>query len=260
MKKTLLATATLSILIASGMANAAFTDADGSGGWSESLEFNGTITNTNPMWKYKIPAAAEQAANTFNIKRDQGVIEGNNTNFNFTDKNFTVLEGVMKDLAPKSGLGLTPIIVFGEVGKTIVWDTSNQSMSKPTNISIGVRKEISQIGQLSFKLQGQAATQAVYKGAIWPDNIGYSNVSKAANLLMSQPYYNKTYSKYPSRDDGGPQVAGVGHSSTFPLIGSVYTDMSSALIVDAFAFKLSVPTAFIPDKWTATLPISITVK
>lgn len=263
----LVSTFAMSALLVSGVANA-YTDADASGNWSGNLDFNGTITNTSPAWKYQIPDTAVQGAKNWDVERISGSVDGSNTIFSF-NKDLTVLEGVMKAPTPVGGSGLQPQVTFGESGKTVVWDTSNPSLSTPVAIELTAKDGTdgtTAVGKLKFNLVGQAATQAVVLQA---DGSGLSarssvfvTVPKAYALLKSQPYYASTYDETVG-SWGANATAGEGMAATENLSGakgSSWTKMSAAIVADASDFKLVTNSTAIPQSWNATLPITISVK
>lgn len=86
MKKTLLALATTSALMVSGSALAAFVEATegGAAGAGAKLEITGTITNTNPKWRWQIPGATQTAVENVELKMISGVGEGTSTSWNIT--------------------------------------------------------------------------------------------------------------------------------------------------------------------------------
>lgn len=261
MKKSVLAAATLSLLAVSGMANAAFTDADASGNWTGNLEFNGTITNTTPIWKYQIPEATLAATKDWDAERYSGTVDGSQMRYSF-DKNITVLEGVMKWPAATGGPGLQPVVTFGAPDTGYVWYTSNKygdynkwSLGIPVTVEAQVEGKAA--GTLLMLLHPEVASQFHDTGN--PNKYAdrsYKESPDAFILLKSQPYYAVAYGHITSTASAEGAVA----QSTLSFHSPYIANVSSAFVVKASGFKLTFPTASIPDAWTATLPISITVQ
>lgn len=256
MKKRILAVVTTFTLVASGASGATYTDADASGTWTSALVFNGTITNTKPVWRYKITDEAITGATDWDLDLTSGIpsSEGN-TEFK-TTKAFRILEGVMKNPSDYGGVGMQPVIVFGEPGKEKVWDTSS-SLPQPILLQLTAKNGATPVGVLRVVLVGQAAMQFFDAEAPCPGTTGrgdtWQKVPDAIALLKTQPYYNSTYNQYkPVHDSHG--------DTTEALSDRRLEKVSAALVATAKNIELSVPTASIPDSWSATLPISITVK
>lgn len=262
MKKSVLAVTTLTVMVVSGMANAAFTDTDASGNWTGNLEFSGTITNTTPVWTYQIPDATVVAAKDWEVERQRGTVSGTNTSFSFA-KNITVLEGVMKEPVPSARPGLQPVITFGNQGSEYRWDTSVKRGTGVTKLSVTAKASgnhvIGVTGQLQMTLSTEFAAQAEInlsgpKVDAWFTPASY-NGSDAYALLKSQPYYDQLYNGIALIDDST-------RANSSEILGKYdqgVTNASAALVVKATEFSLTFPTASIPNAWTATLPISITV-
>ncbi|MGL5236691.1 MAG: hypothetical protein ACRC8O_01445 [Plesiomonas shigelloides] len=257
MKKTILAVATLSVLMASCMANAAYTDADKSGSWSGNLNFNGTISNTGPSWKYQIPDDAVVAAKDWNTERSSAAVSGQESTFSFPDKDFTLLMGVMKAPAVHNGAGMQPVVTFGSGSDALVWDTATETGTiRNFDFHVDVKNNDSNtVGQLVMTVITQSATQAVdaYNGAIASDS-SFNNAVEAFKLLKSQDYYLKSYDKHNVRD--------LSTASSTSMLNDTnsYNTLSAALVAKVNTFELKFPTTAIPETWSATLPISITVK
>ncbi len=247
MKKTMLSSSMLAILLASASSNAAFVDASG-GSFDGNINFGGTIVDVSPIWSFQIPSPTVEAIKGWHsIAQIQGLRNGDNTEFHFTDKPvMTMIQGFMKTSAASGGPGLTPEIKVGQGENELTLDGTKQPFSVTATGQSGAG---STEGKLSFDVQG-------YIGGAYIDDSTpkYFGSKMAQNVLTS------------NRQDIATAYQGIVAAETdFAAANAIFANvdsktLSGAYTVDMRNYKLAFPTNNMPETWTAAVPVTVILK
>lgn len=265
MKKTLLALATTSALMVSGSALAAFVEATegGAAGAGAKLEITGTITNTNPIWKWQIPGATQTAVENVELKMISGVEEATSTSWNITTDEKIILEGYMAAPSPKGGPGLTPVVSIG--GVDMVKCTENSPCELEIEARDASNETATSVGTVAFRMMAAARAAIVELGTGNPRHGYWDGTLKARahELLRKTKGYATLYEpqiQYHNWLVPGDTLASF-DSLGATLSGVVYGKISQSRVYAMGPSKLLIPTDTpAPANWIATLPVTISVK
>ncbi|OCH43070.1 hypothetical protein [Aliivibrio fischeri] len=254
MKKTLLTLSMLGAIAVSGSAMAQFADApvnQGAGAGTK-LTISGMLTNTNPNWMWQIPEDTANRATSIQLKTIEGVVNGTNTEWilpAMADQ--SLLQGYMKTPSATSGAGLTPIIT---VGSTSILTSTPQNYMLTTDIMKADTTSVA--GTLEISLTSSLVAAACYHSTGLCYTTDGSTAIAALNLLKrNQLDYFVTYE--------GIRIGREHDLNNLELLSQTTSDRfaaSGAVDINLRSVKLIVPTASIPNKWTASLPITISMK
>ncbi|MEZ9360454.1 hypothetical protein AB4175_11295 [Vibrio cyclitrophicus] len=240
-------TIAIALMAATASSAYAFTDATG-GAWSGSLDFDGTISNTNPLWEFEVPP-------DMTLYVSEGVEDGENTEFALTALDDAVLfHGNIKSRLPQGGPGMVPDIMFSgvEVSVNTVEGSSEVSITLPANDGEA------DLGEVTLSV----AAGAVFKVMDATDGdvlrMGNENDNPTAGARATERLM-----QVPEVDDNVED--GVATDVDYAAVDSALVE---AMIVDQFHARafvsksavVSFPSANIPTTWSASLPITVTVQ
>lgn len=266
MKKTLLAIVMLPAMFAVGAANAAFVVSPDNN-FNGSLDFNGTITDTAPNWSWEIPAASTALAKDWTAEKIKGIADGENTKFDFVSKgSIPFLQGVMT--APGTNQpGFHPVItVAGTLFEAGTDGMAVQVVASGTKGGTAVAN-----GTFDAKFDIASALAGVWTDV--EDGVTYSNNAYSGTTLGAKAFsylgdaVTKLAAEYPTVDmsavtkfpatDADRLLEGValGQNGT-----SIAKSTTMALSSDLSNMSITFPTASIPDTWTASVPVVVTMK
>lgn len=243
MKKTLLAVSVLSTLFMAGTANAWVTSEDGT--FAGQLDFNGTITDTNPDWMWEVPEDTVTAATGWDALRINAIANGDNSEFHFIAKPaLDLIRGYMKEPAATGGAGLTPVIKVGAGDAVVTLDGTVQAL---TLVAAGLDASDAATadGQMKMNVQGYLG------GAI--ENTYFGAVEVQSIISANQVAFD---TNYPEITAGTSSWADA--EALFPLDTTL--KLSGAYLAKISDYKVSFPTASIPAKWSTVVPVTVTFK
>ena len=240
-----------------------YTDTAG-GSWTGNLDFNGKITNENPIWLFEVPMATQALATDMDKLVIDGMVVGTNTTWNIgAITGLPILTGLLPN-TPR-GAGLTPVITIGEQGSTITADSACESNSlcnvTLTATGADTNNNPTADGTLTLSLeQGLALALTAPTGVRLrnANGVGAPNAAPIAVQLNTDAMARNgvtAYDDLPYNTDLSGGVEGFVH------LTSRYRNINAAVaIVQIGPSVLSFPTALIPATWTASLPIEIVVQ
>ncbi|WP_036790552.1 hypothetical protein [Photobacterium kishitanii] len=247
MKKRLLMVAILTSFSAPSV-HAAVAEAPLHSAGAGELTISGTIVNSKTDWSWEIPAASAAATVDWDVDKREGVIDGNNTVYDFTSKGtITGLNGVMVEPSPKARLGILPVI---EIGGQKLGNVQSVG-SEEYNLKLPVKGDNNTSGFLEMSATiYTAATARGGNNQTFVANNGADN--SARSLLKKQPYYSTTYTS-PHDEPIAPAMWEV-------LTNTSFAQVSAAVSIELEQFKLIFATNSQPSStWAASLPIVVTV-
>ncbi len=264
MKNSLLATAVASTLLLASSAHA----------FTGKIEFTGKLVDKNPYWSIGIPAKSVQDAKGWQSKLADGkAIKGGKTEFSF-NKKMDFVQGTMNKMARLKAKGagypsLTPII--NVAGHTLDFKENEESGSRGLlSFSVPIKGEKYgtklKDGKLNIKLNDGwifasdnsiAIDKNIYKRVTGIKN-GAPLQLKAFEvmkpiilpLFAKAKTYNKKYLEDSYRSYTGYDLL---HDYTGEsYLGAFATELSD--------FKATFDNDAIPEKWTASIPVTISYK
>ncbi len=244
MKKSLLALTVLSTMIISGVARAAWIPGDTAIAGLQ-LDFSGTITSGNSDWAWRIPDNTMAAATNLTLRTDDSTVASEIRSWELADlNNKHLLEGYMVKPTDQVQPGLVPEVSVGSF--TTTGQTGHSGIFSVSNAANHV---------ISGTLTESAATIARHKDG---NSLFSSNaLSQVALLLLQQNYadFNKTYgNRY-----GGNQPDYENFSILRNPAQSVVA-VSGALVLKLTDVSLKMPKDVAMGAWSASLPITISMK
>ncbi len=248
MKKTLLAATVLSALFMAGTASATLVESQ-NGNFTGQLAFNGTITNTNPNWAWGFTDQATQGGKDIQLNTIAGIASGLNTEWVLPAlENIEFFQGYMVAPSPTGGAGLTPIIT---IGTTIISADREQSYNTTFDIMNATTNAV--VGKVDYTFMS-SLSQVMCYGADSCFGPAKGNASPSFNVLTTnQQGYSTNYpSLKPSNQGDYERINGLGDQSASKVSGAVAFTTESV--------KLVITTDSIPDTWSASLPITISMK
>ena len=244
MKKTLLAMTVLSTLFLAGTANAALVEST-DGSFTGKLDFNGTITDTNPVWMWEITDASKAAATGWNSLVINGVVSGSNTTWTFGNKpSIELIRGYMKTPSISGGTGITPVIKVGPTESATTLDGTVQTITLVATGNTAASDAVAP-GTMKLNVQGLlggAHTTGQKFGAV-----------EAQAIAELQDGYATTYPT---------AVGGTGSFSAAEtaLSNQDLTNITGAYLANLSNYELSFPSESVPATWTTTVPVTVTLK
>ncbi|MFS1899769.1 hypothetical protein BCU22_022625 (plasmid) [Vibrio cyclitrophicus] len=256
-KVNILKKSTIAIALMAATAGSAyaFTDATG-GAWSGSLDFDGTISNTNPLWEFEVPPETVILTTDMTQYVSEGVVNGENTEFALTTLDDAVLfHGNIKAVLPQGIPGMVPDIMFSgvEVSVDAVEGSSEVSITLPANDGDADTGTITfSIGSGAAVMTGTASSNI----GVWYNGDDNPVAGAAAHALLMQ---------IPGLGDIYPGGEPVYTTSPYENIDGWIDneDYNNQFHARAFVSKsavVSFPSANIPTTWSASLPITVTVQ
>ncbi|ODS05583.1 hypothetical protein [Vibrio scophthalmi] len=253
MKKILLVLASASALILSASAFATFEDAPKgyAAGASLKVKISGAvIPPAVPTWMWRIPEGANAGLADLDVHTTRGVLgSSNKISYDIEIKNRSILEGYMKIPAAYTGAGLVPVVAIG-----------SSSIAQYIGGKIPAMNGGSQVGELQFLLGVGAATAYLNKNTnkleVTELKCSDQRVSSlAVPVLKKQEGFDITYA-------GATSVCLPSDVRTADnaMVNSSYRMISAARHVELLSLKLIVDDSTRPTAWSATLPITITLK
>ncbi len=255
MKNSLLATAVASTLLLASSAHA----------FTGKIEFTGKLVDKNPYWSIGIPAKSIQDAKGWKSKLTDGkAIKGDKTEFSFK-KDIPFVEGHMTKWLEKKDkqghfvtTGMTPVVTIA--GYQLTWNENKETPShSPKKLSVKVNSQANgtsvKDGKLDFSLTDGFVFIGYMKGDSSLQGVGKNKnqQEKAASNLM--PVLASLTGK-PLGDRSN-----LGSTKALPYnadrhweryLGSFATKLSD--------FKATFDNDAIPEKWTASIPVTISYK
>lgn len=253
MKKTLLAVLVLPVMFVAGAANAAFVESQD--GFTGKLDFNGTIVNKAPNWAWEIPDASVAKAKDWALELQQSNVVGKNNVWNLSHKGpLTALHGYMVTSSASGAPGLTPVIELN--GIKLVGGL--QEMAVKAMGTVGGKAVPD--GSMKLQISSVLGTVMFFSGDNWQvkasDGAWTTTVDAITILQKDASAALNVKHKGVSWHDGGASWK----NSEAYLMGAGYHDVTGQFVAEAGGFQLTFPTAGIPDTWTASLPIVVTMK
>ncbi len=249
MKKTFLAVTMLSALSLSSGANAAFVEGNN---FTGTLDFNGTITNDNPIWKWQIPDTAKTSVDNVSLRVVSGVNNGSKTSWNITNTEQVILEGYMKTLAERGGAGLTPIVIIG--GQNML----TCSIPAPCPVSIvATDNDGATVGSVEFSLSNAGGTALMYQGKTYVNGVHGISTARARELVTKTTGFDEFYSR--------PDIVNLYNQYNMDQLDTFLRNVNHEKITSSRVYTMSRSTLNIPNGtpapavWRATLPITISV-
>lgn len=254
MKKTLLAVLVLPAMFVAGAANAAFIESQD--GFTGKLDFNGTIVNKAPNWAWEIPDASVAKAKDWALELQQSNVVGKNNVWNLSYKGpLTALHGYMVASSANGAPGLTPVIELNGIKLA----GGIQAVALKAEGTKGGKAVPD--GSMKLQVSSVLGSLMVYKNSHKyqvKSNTGSWKTTEAAVEQLQRVGMAALDVKYPDLtwDDNGKDWV---NSDTY-LREADYNDVTGQLVAEVGDFQLIFPTASIPDTWTASLPIVVTMK
>ncbi len=260
MKNSLLATAVASTLLLASSAHA----------FTGKIEFTGKLVDKNPYWSISIPAKSIQDAKGWQSKLTDGkAIKGDKTEFSFK-KNIPFVQGYMnKALEKKTGtngklltVGIEPIVTIA--GHKLNWRENNETGDTPLELSVKIRGQAhgSDIkdGELNFTLSdGFVYFAADRKNSILLVNRGSTPQQQKASALLqltadmlTRVYSQFNYSQQTTIENSSYSASAHNFVNYDAYAGAFMTELSD--------FKATFDNNAIPEKWTASIPVTISYK
>ncbi len=244
MKKTFLATSILSTLLMAGSANAAMLTV-ANGNFSGQLDFSGTITDTTPIWMWKIPEATKNAATGWIVDVRNGVAVDSNTTWTFPSKPaLNLIQGFMKYPISEGAIGVTPLIKVGPIDSATTLDGTLQTITLVAN-----GKDISDgdvaAGEMALKVQG-------FLGGIYNNGQKFGAV-EAQTVIANQDNFS---TNYPTLVNG----TGSFSEAETEFTKTENKNLSGGYLVRISDYSLTFPTNSIPTTWNTIIPVTVTMK
>ncbi|PSU87405.1 fimbrial protein [Photobacterium kishitanii] len=244
MKKTLLAVSVLSTLFMAGAVNAAMVEGS-NGSFSGQLDFNGTITDTTPIWMWEIPEASKNAATGWTVDVREGVVADSNTTWTFPDKSaLDLIQGFMKFPIAEGGAGITPLIKVGPTDSATILDGTLQTITLVAN-----GKDTSDVdvaaGAMELKVQG-------FLGGVYGSGQKFG-AAETQTVVAKQVNFS---TNYPTLIDG----TGSFSEAETEFTKEANKTLSGAYLVKISDYSLTFPTASIPATWNTIVPVTVTMK
>lgn len=243
MKKTLLAVSVFSTLFMAGTANAWVTSEDGS--FAGQLDFNGTITETNPVWSWEVPEESVTAATGWDALLSNGISNGDNTEFHFKTKPvLDLIHGFMTEPSSTGSTGMTPVIKVGTGDTAVTLDGTKQALTLVT-AGLDASSAATLDGQMIMNVQGYLG------GAI--DNTFFGAIEAQRILSGNQVDFDTNYPGITAATGSWADAEAV-----FPLETSL--KVSGAYLAKISDYKVSFPNTAVPATWTTVVPVTVTFK
>ncbi|OCH43069.1 hypothetical protein [Aliivibrio fischeri] len=249
MKKTLLAATILSTLLMSGAASAAFVESPT--GFNGQLNFNGTITNTNPVWSWEIPAQSVTDATGWDALVLNGVVNGTNTEFTFPSKQpMTLINGFMKTPSSSGGAGITPVVKIMSYDGTEVEIKGNSPQSIIVTAT-GKDVNTKPVADGTMEIDAQTFLGGAYGDAT---SSIYFGAQKAQQVLATNNADFATNYGTPTANTGNYAKAAEDFTN------QSHANLSGAYLVEISNYKIAFPSTTLPATWTADIAVTVTLK
>ncbi|MBA5684345.1 hypothetical protein FD722_01655 [Photobacterium damselae subsp. damselae] len=254
MKKTLLAVLVLPAMFVAGTANATFIESQN--GFTGKLDFNGTVINKAPNWAWEIPDASVAKAKDWELELQQSNVVGSNNVWNLANRgSFIALHGYMVAANPTGAASLTPVVTLN--GTTLVGGLNSVDLPVKGTVS---GKAVAD-GILHMKVSTELGATGQVNGSLWhvsSNALAWETTSDALQALQGSAIA-ALKAKYPRA--AWNESLGQTYAQAEEMLRASYTtDVSGQFAAEVGAFTLTFPTASIPDTWTASLPIVVTMK
>lgn len=245
MKKTLLAITLLSAF-GVGVANAGYTDTMP----SANLAIDGAILETNPAWKWQIPAEAIDAMRDITFKKDTGVVDGVNTKFTVANISSILIEGGSIDAATPAP-GQFPAITVGgvDIDYTINQDVNINTTNNSGKLTLHINSALAYMQQYPDANGITDYWNARVSSDVRDDAFNAAkNVLAGSKWIPAQANIDQIFNRQPinhawdvlTNPNGGANVLVIG-----------------AAAVELTRYEVTFPTNAIPSTWSATLPITV---
>nr|WP_155394725.1 hypothetical protein [Vibrio vulnificus] len=234
--------------IATG-ANAAMSDAV-DGNWSGQLDFNGTITDSNPVWQFQIMDDTQQLYTDIDLQSGAGVINQDETvTWKLDDGEVhSLLEGNMKQSAATGGADLFPVVKVTAASGDVelvsgAADATNVTLDVTGSDSAAIKVSLSRDDLVTYK-DSNDAEQAFTNAASIPANL--SALIQSVNGAVDPASATAT--------------TGGGNATT------IYTTEDNTIITGALGLSIQNATLTAasltdyPETWSATMPVTITMQ
>lgn len=243
-QKTLIVTM-LAALFLSRAASAEFTEAV-DGQFSGNIDFNGTITDTNPIWAWEIPEQSITDAQGWDALVLNGQVNGDKTSFTFPEKSsMPLIRGFMKTPSVSGGAGITPVITIGGGDNSVV--LSGDVAQDVTVVATGKNSSNVAVPDGSMSLKAQAflggAHDATYFGSTKAQEVLAANQENFATNYPSLTAANQSYAQ-----------------SEEAFRNQSFSKLSGAYIAEIKDYLLTFPSASLPSTWSAIVPVTVTLK
>ncbi len=248
MKNSLLATAVASTLLLASSAHA----------FTGKIEFTGKLVDKNPYWSIGIPAKSIQDAKGWKSKLTDGkAIKGDKTEFAFK-KDIPFVQGRMtKPLTKRDAsnhlivTGMTPVVTIS--GHKVDWKENNEPYATgPKKLSVKIKGEAygTEIknGQLNFTLNTGASISCYLKASdtLWK-NVNTSNKDSHRSSTFLPSIMPKSKIAMNNR---------VSYQN-LPYYENKCDQAVSAISTSIYDFKAIFDNNAIPEKWTASIPVTL---
>ncbi|GAL14516.1 hypothetical protein JCM19233_5528 [Vibrio astriarenae] len=159
-----------SCLVQTLPAHASFvTSPDGSFG--ATLNFNGTIVDTNPDWAYQLDPSAEALARDWETTQNAGLVQSDGTLvFDFTAKgHIPFVQGYIESAASQGGVGLSPVVTITTSTGEVEVIGPNMPQGGITDVVLDVTEGTGgdQVASLQMQISGVTAGAVMYNGAYY---------------------------------------------------------------------------------------------
>ncbi|MEZ9362685.1 hypothetical protein AB4175_22780, partial [Vibrio cyclitrophicus] len=222
-----------------------------------SLDFNGTISNTNPLWQFEVPPETVILATDMTQYVIDGVVNGENTEFALTALDDAVLfHGNLKARLPQGGAGMVPDIMFSgvEVSVDTVEGASEVSIALPANGGAG------ETGTITLDVSSGTAYAYTSANVTYEGNSNADDNPTAAGEALDMVRQVQGYMDYYGNPDNSALTGLMYSQSDNVMTLAAWTDQFHARAFVGKSAVVSFPSANIPTTWSASLPITVTVQ
>lgn len=270
MKMKALKLALLAAGLVSGSVSAAFTEGDLAA--DNSITLNGEITNTNPVWAWK--TGADQL--DWDTTRLEWKVTGANATVDFSGKgDVTLLDGYLVNLAPKGGVGLSPVVTIGGDGYTVTAGAGTMEQTakvKVTGLTDATDSTSTVDGEMTFKMVMALSSgweepgKHLIRGITLEGGVhNYANPTTTTNAkymaALNKAWDNQKLSAdYATAPYSGATT--VAPSTTVFSPGQVFSDAIASKITagihsNIHSAQVTFPSATIPESWEGALTVTV---
>ncbi|MCL1141626.1 F4 family fimbrial subunit [Shewanella gaetbuli] len=277
MNKSKLALSAIALVVSSASVYA-FTESP-NGTFQGSLDFNGVITNTNPIWAYQIEPTSPARVKDLNAQLNEGQIQSDGSIVFDFSRVGTVpfVEGYMKGAAVQGGVGLSPVVTVLTSTGDIEVVGPNMAKEGIHNISLNIEENGIRVpnASLEMKLSSGTSGAATYNGQyFWPESavnygVAQSAMSRAVNLVLGSEPFAAIYagkqnsaaaSKVLNPADEGTWTIYDPSNVGYGLTRTEYRNVFGAFATTVSHIQLHASVNSVPDTWYATLPVNIVLQ
>ncbi len=256
MKNSLLATAIASTLLLASSAHA----------FTGKIEFTGKLVDKNPYWSISIPAKSIQDAKGWKSKMTDGkAIKGDKTEFSFK-KDIPFVQGHMTKLLTKKDAsgqlittGVDPIITIA--GYKLDWKENNESgtSNKPKVLSVKIKGKAYGYDIKDGKLELTLTDGFSFGNINGPTKFIYGD--KSSNIVQLRAAKNLLPSLNEKLSFPGPIYhSNISSEHAVPEKNKNFTNYMGSFATTLSNFKATFDNDAIPEKWTASIPVTISYK